>query len=306
MSSGRQFSHEFRRESMNQPLAPIQLSAAERSDPTRLAPGVYIIGAGPGDPELLTVKAQRLIAQADWVLYADSLVPKQILAGVKPGAEVVHTGNKTLEEILPRMIGAVQAGQSVVRLHSGDLSLYSALHEQIQALLAADIPVEVVPGISAFQAAAARLQVELTVPELVQTIILTRISGRTQVPEKETLASLAAHQASLCLYLSTRHVAAAQAQLLEHYPPETLVAVCNQLGWPEERIWLVPLTEIAQLTETEKLIRNTLYLISPALAAHQQPSSARSRLYHPSHSHLFRPNSQNNSQNSPTASVAPV
>jgi precorrin-4/cobalt-precorrin-4 C11-methyltransferase len=255
-----------------------------------LAAAVYIIGAGPGDPELLTVKAQRLISQVDWILYADSLVPKQILAGAKPTAQVIHTGNKTLEEIVPMMVTAVQAGQSVVRLHSGDLSLYSALHEQIQALLAAEIPVEVVPGISAFQAAAARLQVELTVPELVQTIILTRISGRTQVPATEELASLAAHQASLCLYLSARHVAAAQAHLLAHYPPDTVVAVCSKIGWPDEQIWLIPLAEIADLTASENLIRNTLYLISPALAAHQQTSAARSRLYHPSHSHLFRPN----------------
>jgi precorrin-4/cobalt-precorrin-4 C11-methyltransferase len=255
-----------------------------------LAAAVYIIGAGPGDPELLTVKAQRLISQVDWILYADSLVPKQILAGAKPTAQVIHTGNKTLEEIVPMMVTAVQAGQSVVRLHSGDLSLYSALHEQIQALLAAEIPVEVVPGISAFQAAAARLQVELTVPELVQTIILTRISGRTQVPATEELASLAAHQASLCLYLSARHVAAAQAHLLAHYPPDTVVAVCSKIGWPDEQIWLIPLAEMADLTASENLVRNTLYLISPALAAHQQTSAARSRLYHPSHSHLFRPN----------------
>jgi precorrin-4/cobalt-precorrin-4 C11-methyltransferase len=272
---------------MNLPIVSSQSNLTGSAD---LAAGVYLIGAGPGDPDLLTVKAQRLIAQADWVLYADTLVPPQILAGAKPSAQVVHTGDKTLEEILPLLIDAVQAGQSVVRIHSGDLSLYSALHEQIQALLVAEIPVEVVPGISAFQAAAARLQVELTVPELVQTIILTRISGRTQVPSSEELAGLAAHQASLCLYLSAKHVVAAQAKLLEHYPPETLVAVCHKISWPDEKIWLVPLPEMAAVTQAEKLVRNTLYVISPALAAHQQPSPARSRLYHPSYSRLFRPN----------------
>jgi precorrin-4/cobalt-precorrin-4 C11-methyltransferase len=258
--------------------------------PADLAAGVYIIGAGPGDPELLTVKAQRLIGLADLVVYADTLVPQQILAGTKANAEIVHTGDKALEDILPLMINAVRSGQSVARIHSGDLSLYSAMHEQIQALLAADIPVEVVPGISAFQAAAARLQVELTVPELVQTIILTRISGRTQVPAKEELAGLAAHQASLCLYLSAKHVVAAQAQLLEHYPADTRVAICHQIGWPDEKIWLVPLSEMAAQTHTEKLVRNTLYLISPALSAHQQPNHSRSRLYDPSYSRLFRPN----------------
>jgi len=199
-----------------------------------LAPGVYIVGAGPGDPDLLTVKAQKLLEQADVILFADSLVPQQILQLCRSDAEIIRTANKTLEEILPLMIARVRSHQSVIRLQSGDPSLYSAIHEQMQALAAADIPFEVIPGISAFQAAAAKLKVELTVPGLVQTIILSRISGRTQVPAREELASLAAHRASLCLYLSARHIEAAQNQLLEHYPPETRVAICFRLGWPDE------------------------------------------------------------------------
>ncbi|MEB3338363.1 MAG: precorrin-4 C(11)-methyltransferase [Leptolyngbyaceae bacterium] len=249
-----------------------------------LEPKVYIVGAGPGDPDLLTVKAQKLLAQADVILFADSLVPKQILQLVRPDAEVVRTAHKTLEEILPLMIERVQAGRSVVRLHSGDPTLYGAVHEQMQALGEAEIEFEVIPGISAFQAAAAKLQVELTVPGLVQTIILTRISGRTQVPEREELTSLAAHQASLCLYLSARHIEAAQAQLMEHYPSDTPVAVCFRIGGPDEKIWGVPLDQMAACTEREKLIRTTLYVISPALKA----KAARSRLYHPEHNHLFR------------------
>ena len=254
-----------------------------------LQPAVYIIGAGPGDPELLTVKAHNILVRADVVLYADSLVPRQMLALLKPEAEVIQTANKTLEDILPLMVERVRSQQSVVRLHSGDPCLYGAVHEQMQALAHAEIPFEVIPGISAFQLAAARLQVELTVPALVQTIILTRISGRTQVPEAEELAGLAAHQASLCLYLSARHVEAAQAQLMLHYPAETPVAVCFRLGWPDERLWTVPLSEMAQLTRDEHLERTTLYLISPALAARDPQDTARSRLYHPEHSHLFRP-----------------
>ena len=142
-----------------------------------LLPAVYFIGAGPGDPELLTRKAYNIITQADAILYADSLVPKSLLADVRPDAELIPTGNKTLEEILPLMVERVRANCGVVRLHSGDLSLYSAIGEQIQALAAADIPYELIPGISAFQAAAAKLAVELTIPDLVQTIILTRTSG---------------------------------------------------------------------------------------------------------------------------------
>jgi precorrin-4/cobalt-precorrin-4 C11-methyltransferase len=281
----------------------------------QLAPAVYIIGAGPGDPDLLTVKAVKILQKADVIVFADSLIPGEVLQDVRPDAEIVQTSQKTLEEIVPLMIQRVQAQKSVVRLHSGDLSLYSAIHEQMQALAEAEIPFEVIPGISAFQAAAAKLGVELTVPGLVQTIILTRISGRASaVPEAEELASLAAHQASLCLYLSARHVGDAQSKLLQHYPADTPVAICFRIGWVDEQIWLVPLTEMAEVTQRENLIRTTLYIVSPALRnVGQVPANCgdvgepsmtiatvkrlgktqatRSRLYDPEHSHLFRPRS---------------
>ncbi|MEH1799423.1 MAG: precorrin-4 C(11)-methyltransferase [Nostoc sp.] len=248
-------------------------------------PSVYIVGAGPGDPDLLTVKAQKLLAVADVILYADSLVPEQILELCRKDAEIIRTANQTLEEILLIMIDRVRSQhQSLVRLHSGDPSLYSAIHEQMHLLAEANIPFEVIPGISAFQAAAAKLKIELTVPGLVQTIILTRISGRTEVPATEELATLAAHQASLCLYLSARHVENAQAKLLEHYPAETPIAICFRIGWPDEKIRVVPLNQMADCTHQEKLIRTTLYMISPALST----ATGRSRLYHPEHSHLFR------------------
>ncbi|NEP20853.1 precorrin-4 C(11)-methyltransferase [Moorena sp. SIO3I6] len=257
-----------------------------------IAPAVYIIGAGPGAPDLLTVKALKILQKADVIIVADSLVPKQILESVRADAEIIRSGNKTLEEIVPLMIERVRSHKSVVRLHSGDLTLYSAIHEQMQALKEASIPFEVIPGISAFQAAAAQLGVELTIPGLVQTIILTRISGRASaVPDSEELASLAAHQASLCLYLSARHVEAAQAKLLKHYSADTPVAVCFRIGWPDEKIWLVDLDKMAATTHEHNLIRTTLYLISPALktALNRDGLKTRSRLYHPEHSHLFRP-----------------
>jgi precorrin-4/cobalt-precorrin-4 C11-methyltransferase len=252
---------------------------------------VYIIGVGPGDPDLLTVKGQRIIATADVILYADSLIPDRILQDTRADAEIIKTSNQTLEQIVTTIEKRVQAGLVVARLHSGDLSLYSAITEQIHALRAAKIAVELVPGISAFQAAAAKLQVELTVPEIVQTIILTRPTGRASaVPIAENLASLAAHQSSLCLYLAARHVETAQAQLLQHYPPETLVAICFRVGWEDEQILVVPLTEMAMVTEREHLIRSTMYIISPALAEiNGEVSGTRSRLYHPQHQHLFRP-----------------
>ncbi|MFK8185940.1 MAG: precorrin-4 C(11)-methyltransferase [Phormidesmis sp.] len=283
------------------------------SSPSTISPAVYIVGAGPGDPDLLTVKALKLIQQADVLVYANSLVPAQILSAIRPSAEKIATANMTLEDIVPLMIQRVRAGKSVVRLHSGDPSLYSAIHEQMLRLSEAEIPFEVIPGISAFQAAAAKLNVELTIPAQVQSIILTRISGRTQVPDTEALASLAAHRASLCLYLSARHVQASQAQLLMHYPPQTPVAICFRVGWPDEQILVVPLAQMAEVTEQENLVRTTLYIVSPALnldadytageknagaenaaaenagANNAQEKQVRSRLYSPSHDHLFRP-----------------
>jgi precorrin-4/cobalt-precorrin-4 C11-methyltransferase len=250
-----------------------------------------MIGAGPGDPELLTIKAQKILSQADVIIYANSLVPREILAVVRPDAEKIPTGNKTLEEIIPLMVERVRLGYSVVRLHSGDLSLYSAIHEQKQALLAENIPFELIPGISAFQAASAKLEAELTIPGVVQTIILTRISGESSsVPDSEELSSLAAHKGSLCLYLAARHVRVAQEKLLEHYPSDTPVAVCFRVGWPDEKIWLVSLAQMSQVTEENGLMRTTLYLISPALREiGGNLKDARSLLYHPEHSHLFRP-----------------
>lgn len=253
-----------------------------------LQPAVYIIGAGPGDPELLTLKAYRILTQADTIFYAHSLVPKQILQDVRSDAELIPTGNKTLEEIIPMMIERVEQKKIVVRLHSGDLTLYSAIAEQMKLLAEAEISCDLIPGISAFQAAAAKLQTELTIPELVQSIILTRVSGQASaVPESEDLADLAAHKASLCLYLAARYATEAQTKLLQHYPPDTPVAVCYRVGWKDEQIWLVPLEKMAVTTEENNLIRTTLYLISPAL---KTAVTTRSALYNPQHSHLFRPN----------------
>jgi precorrin-4/cobalt-precorrin-4 C11-methyltransferase len=267
-----------------------------------LMPQVHIIGVGPGDPDLLTVKGQRIIAMADVILYADSLIPDRILQGTRRDAEIIKTSHQTLEEIVAVMVDRVRSGFVVARLHSGDLTLYSAITEQIHALRAADIAVELVPGIGAFQAAAATLQIELTVPEIVQTIILTRPTGRASaVPAAEDLASLAAHQSSLCLYLAARHVELAQAKLLEHYPPDTPVAICFRVGWEDEQIWMVPLTEMALVTVRENLVRTTMYIISPALSAinngvnnlqFAQSNATRSQLYHPKYDRLFRPRSE--------------
>jgi precorrin-4/cobalt-precorrin-4 C11-methyltransferase len=240
---------------------------------------VYFIGVGPGDPELLTVKGQRLIRQADVVIYADSLIPPAILELAQPTAEILPSSNLTLEEILATTTDRVRQGKSVARLHSGDLSLYSAVNEQLQGLRAVGITTELVPGISVFQAAAAYLQVELTVPEVVQTIILTRIQGRASaMPPAESLASLATHRSSLCLYLAAQHLEAAQAQLLLHYPPDTPVAICYRVSWPDQQILLVPLDRLVAANTQAGIHRTAMYLVSPALA---DLPAVRSQLYHP-------------------------
>ena len=203
-------------------------------------------------------------------------------------AEIIPTASKSLEEILEIIVDRVRSHKLVVRLHDGDPSLYGAIQEQMVALREAQIPFEIIPGVSAFQLAAARLQVELTFPELVQTIILTRISGRTQVPEREELSSLASHQASLCLYLSAHHVENAQSKLMEHYPADTTVAICYRLGWEDEKILTVPLADMASTTIKANLTRTTLFVISPVLNNLKRNVSERSQLYSSHYQRLFR------------------
>lgn len=248
-------------------------------------PSVRIVGAGPGAPDLLTLRAAAAIEQAEVLVWTDSLVNPQIAALAPEGCERVRTSTLTLEEVMAVVLERARAGKRVVRLHDGDPCLYGAIAEQICRLADAGLTVEVVPGLSAYQATAAALQSELTIPGLVQTIVLSRAGGRTGVPEREALGRLAALGASLCLYLSARHVEEVQAELLEHYPPETPVAIGYRVSWPDQWLTVVPLAQMAATSREHNLIRTTLYVVSPAL---QPPSEARSRLYSASHNHLFR------------------
>jgi len=243
-----------------------------------------IVGAGPGAPDLLTLRAADRIREAEVLVWTDSLVSPQIADLAPKDCERIRTSSMTLEEVLALLINRIQEGKKVVRLHDGDPCLYGALSEQICGLADAGIEVEVVPGLSAYQATAAALQKELTIPGLVQTIVLSRAGGRTGVPEREALERLAAIGASLCLYLSARHVEEVQATLLEHYPADTPVAIGHRVSWPDQWLEVVPLERMAAVSRDKDLIRTTLYVVSPALAAGRQ----RSKLYHPSHAHLFR------------------
>jgi precorrin-4/cobalt-precorrin-4 C11-methyltransferase len=246
---------------------------------------VQIVGAGPGAPDLLTLRAARAIERAQVLVWTDSLVNPQIAALAPEGCETVRTSSLTLEEVMAVVVERALAGLRVVRLHDGDPCLYGALQEQICRLADAGLQVEVVPGLSAYQATAAALGSELTIPGRVQTIVLSRAGGRTGMPERESLARLAALQASLCLYLSARHVEEVQAELLGHYPAETPVAIGYRVSWPDQWLTVVPLDTMARVSRERNLIRTTLYVVSPAL---QATPGARSLLYSPSHRHLFR------------------
>ena len=246
---------------------------------------ISIVGAGPGAPDLLTRRAENRIVNADVLIWTDSLVSPQIADLAPAACERVRTSTLTLEQVLPLMVERANAGKNVVRLHDGDPCLYGALSEQVCGLADAGIDVEVVPGISAYQATASALRAELTIPGLVQTIVLSRTGGRTGVPQREELQHLAGLQASLCLYLSARHVDEVQTTLLEHYPADTPVAIGYRVSWPDQWLDLVPLEQMAQITHERKLIRTTLYVISPAFRS----TKLRSKLYSADHDHLFRP-----------------
>ncbi len=247
---------------------------------------ISIVGAGPGALDLMTIRAQKRLKTADVLIWTDSLIPLQITKLVRDDCEQIKTSSLTLEEILLILIKKHKEGKRIVRLHDGDPCLYGAISEQICRLNDEGIEVEVIPGVSAYQATAATLGFELTIPNLTQTIILSRADGRTGKPEKESLQKLASIQSSLCLYLSARHVDEVQSTLINYYPANTPVAIAHRVTWPDEWIKLVPLSKMATTSKEQNLIRTTLYIISPTLKI----GNNRSKLYDPTHSHLFRPN----------------
>ena len=247
---------------------------------------VYFVGAGPGDPELLTLKAARLLSQADLVLYAGSLVPESLLEGCRSQARKISSAGLDLEEQTALMTEAVRAGEMVVRLHTGDPSLFGAIREQQQLLARAGIGSEIVPGVTAALAAAAAAGQELTLPQVSQTVIITRLSGRTPVPEKEDLAGLARHQATLCLYLSTGMVARARKALLEGYPPETPVLIAYRVGWPDQKLIRTDLDCLEAAVREQGIRRQAVFLVGQALA--QGKIKAFSKLYDPAFSHGWR------------------
>ncbi len=246
---------------------------------------ISIVGAGPGALDLMTIRARQRLETAEVLVWTDSLIPQQIANVVKDNCEKIKTSSLTLEEILLILIKKHKEGKKIVRLHDGDPCLYGAISEQICKLNDEGIEVEIIPGVSAYQATAAKLGVELTIPDITQTIILSRAEGRTGKPKEENLHRLASIQSSLCLYLSARHVEEVQSILINYYPEDTPVAIAHRITWPDEWIKVITLKEMAQTSKEKKLTRTTLYIISPTLKI----GNNRSKLYNPSHSHLFRP-----------------
>lgn len=249
---------------------------------------VHFIGAGPGAPDLLTLRGRDLIAACPVCLYAGSLVPEAVLAYCPPGAHIVNTAPLDLDAIMAEISRAHGAGQDVARLHSGDLSLYSAMGEQIRRLEALGIPYTVTPGVPAFAAAAAALGAELTLPGLAQSVVLTRTPGRASaMPEGESLSAFAATGTTLAIHLSIQNLAQVVADLTPYYGAACPVAVVYRASWPDQRITRATLGTIEAALENG-LSRTALILVGPALAA---KGFTESRLYAPDYDRRYRPQS---------------
>jgi precorrin-4/cobalt-precorrin-4 C11-methyltransferase len=229
---------------------------------------VHFIGAGPGAPDLLTLRGRDLIAGSPVCVYAGSLVPAAVLSHAPPGARLIDTQDLTLDEIVCELQRAHARGEDVARLHSGDLSIYSAAAEQMRRLDALGIPWGVTPGVPAFAAAAASLRRELTIPEVAQTVILTRYGKRaTAMPPGERLADLAAHGATLVIHLGTQAIDEIVATLIPHYGEDCPAAVVARASWPDETVVRGPLAEIAADVHRAGITRTATILVGPALAA---------------------------------------
>jgi len=247
---------------------------------------VHFIGAGPGAADLITMRGRALIARCPVCLYAGSIVPRELLAHCPSGARIVDTAPLSLDEIDAEFAAAHAAGHDVARLHSGDLSIYSALAEQLRRLRRRQIPYTLTPGVPAFAAAAAALECELTVPEVAQSVVLTRVGGRaSHVPERETLATFAASGATLVIHLAIHAVETIVSELTPFYGADCPAAVVAQASAPGERVLRGTLADIAAKVSAAQIERTALILVGPALAAQDFRDSA---LYDPDYQRRFR------------------
>jgi len=242
-----------------------------------MAARVYFIGAGPGDPELLTIRAKNIIKRADVIIYADSLVNPEVCSFAPERAEIYKSASLTLEETTKIILNAVKQGKVVARLQSGDPSIYGAIQEQMAVLDEKGIEYEIIPGVSSLFAAAAALKTELTVPELSQTVIITRMEGKTPVPALENLKNLAQHQASMAIFLSASLIEKVVAELLAGgYPPETPAAVVYRASWQDEVVLRTNLKKLVESVKASGIRKQALILVGAFLSSKKK---TRSRLY---------------------------
>jgi precorrin-4/cobalt-precorrin-4 C11-methyltransferase len=249
---------------------------------------ILFVGAGPGDPELITVKGQKALQMADLTIYAGSLVPEALLQWTKPGATTINSASMHLEEIVQAMAAAYADGRRVVRLHTGDPSLYGAVFEQMVELEQRAIPYQVIPGVTAAFAAAAALGIEYTLPEICQTLIFTRLAGRTAVPERENLASLAEHQASMVVYLSVTMVDEVAKILIDAYGEKSNCAVVYRASQPGEKLFVTRLKNLAERVKAENITRQALIIVGKVLNLDSRQWLYQSKLYDKEFKHEFR------------------
>lgn len=245
---------------------------------------IEIVGAGPGDPDLVSVRGRRMLERADLILYAGSLVPKELTLCAKPGAVVRSSASMNLEEQFALMKEFYDRGKFIVRLHTGDPCIYGAIEEQMNYFDQYGMDYHITPGISSFQAAAAELKSQFTIPERVQSIILTRGEGRTPMPEREKLHLMARSRSTMCIFLSASIADKVQEELLQEYPAETPVAVCYHLTWRDQRIWRGELKDLASIVKDNNITLTTMIVVGDAIGNRE----GLSRLYADEFKHLFR------------------
>lgn len=250
---------------------------------------LYIIGAGPGDPDLITVKGLKLLEEADVVLYADSLVSDALIQKSKESAEILKTAGMHLEEMVDIMVDRIRQGKKVVRVHTGDPAVYGAIMEQMVLLKGQGINVEIVPGVSSVFAAAAAAQAELTIPDLTQTVILTRAEGRTPVPEFEKLKDLAKHHCTIALFLSATLTKKVIKELMEAgWAPNTPVAVVYKATWPDQKIVRTTIENLDEAMRQNGIRKQAMILAGWALDENIHDKNYRSKLYDQTFTHGFR------------------
>ncbi len=249
---------------------------------------ILFVGAGPGDPELITVKGRGALEMADLIIYAGSLVPRALLEWTRPEARTISSASMHLEEIIEEMATAHELDKRVVRLHTGDPSLYGAIFEQMAELDNRSIPYKVIPGVTAAFAAAAAMGLEFTMPEISQTLILTRMAGRTPVPEAEALEALAAHKTSMAIYLSISLIDKVAAVLRKSYGEDATCAVVFRASQPEEKVIVTQLKNLAQRVQSENITHQAVIIVGKVLDVGKKELTYKSKLYDKDFSHGYR------------------